>query len=170
MEKRVGTGQKVLPTTNLPKRIDWRDKGAITTPVRQGECGSCWAFSTVAALEAYNKINGGALMRLSPQQLVDCASNDAWGNFGCDGGFVDYAFAYSSVYPVTEEKYYPYLAKQGKCNFKDGRHGVRVFDHFELKPQDPNQLKAALARGPVGISVEAEKEVFRNYKNGIINY
>lgn len=34
-------------------------------------------------------------MRLAPQQLVDCASNDAWGNFGCDGGFVNYAFSYA---------------------------------------------------------------------------
>jgi cathepsin L len=60
-------------------------------------------------MESYNKIAGGGLMRLSPQQMVDCASNTAWGNFGCNGGFVDYAFAYTAVYPLMEEKNYPYL-------------------------------------------------------------
>ena len=70
-------------------------------------------------MESYNKIAGGGLMRLSPQQLVDCASNAAWGNFGCDGGFVDYAFGYTGVYPMMEEKNYPYkVRKQETCQFE----------------------------------------------------
>ena len=34
---------------------------------------------------------------------------------------------------------------------------------------NPLQLKAAIAKGPVGIAIEASKEFFRNYKGGIIN-
>lgn len=123
MTKRVGAGVKRLSTTDLPKEVDWRRVGAVTTVIRQLSCGSCWAFTAAAAMESYNKIAGGSLMRLAPQQMVDCASNAAWGNFGCDGGFVDYAFAYTGVYPLSEEKNYPYLVRQqATCGF-NSQHG-----------------------------------------------
>lgn len=110
-------------------------------------------------------------MRLSPQQLVDCASNAAWGNFGCDGGFVDYAFGYTGVYPLMEEKNYPYkVRQQATCQF-DVKYGrVQTQDHWEIPPHEKNQLKAALMKGPVAVSVDADKDVFRNYVSGIINW
>ncbi|WJX35217.1 hypothetical protein P8452_23238 [Trifolium repens] len=41
---------------NLPKSIDWRNKGAVVQVKHQQKCGSCWAFSAVAAVEGINKI------------------------------------------------------------------------------------------------------------------
>jgi cathepsin L len=67
MSHRVGAGQKRLSESSLPEEVDWRRSGAVTSAIRQQSCGSCWAFTVAAAMESYNKIAGGSLMRLSPQ-------------------------------------------------------------------------------------------------------
>ena len=48
------------------KEHDWRKASAVTSAIRQRGCGSCWAFTTAAALESANKISGGTLRRLAP--------------------------------------------------------------------------------------------------------
>lgn len=65
-------------------------QGAVGPIKDQGKCGSCWAFSTVAGLEATSKIYHGELKSFSEQQLVDCDL----ANRGCVGGAMRKAIDY----------------------------------------------------------------------------
>lgn len=67
-----------------PSKKDWRNTGAMTPVKNQGQCGSCWAFSTIETLESREQIAGNGLTVLSEQQLVDCDKVD----HGCQGGIM----------------------------------------------------------------------------------
>lgn len=41
--------------------------------------------------------------------------------------------------------------------------------YANVKPQSVSQLKAAIAKGPVSVSVEADKTVFQHYKSGVLD-
>ncbi|KAI6689058.1 hypothetical protein NL676_025886 [Syzygium grande] len=41
----------VVAGEELPASVDWRKEGAVVDVKDQGSCGSCWAFSTIAAVE-----------------------------------------------------------------------------------------------------------------------
>ena len=78
-------------------------------PVReQGECGSCWAFSSASAVEILlaMKNNHNNMGYLSVQQLVDC---DRAQNEGCNGGFPEDAFTYIRDNGLMLEKDYSYI-------------------------------------------------------------
>jgi C1A family cysteine protease len=64
--------------------FDWRDSAGVTPVKNQKNCGSCWAFGALAALESMAKIYGGTELDLSEQQILSCKSY----GWGCNGGWM----------------------------------------------------------------------------------
>ena len=54
-----------LDDTQLPSSVDWREKGGVNAIKDQGSCGSCWAFSSVCAMEGAHFVKTGTLPNLA---------------------------------------------------------------------------------------------------------
>ncbi|KAJ0986762.1 hypothetical protein J5N97_005118 [Dioscorea zingiberensis] len=151
---------------DLPESIDWRTKGAVGPVKDQGSCGSCWAFSTVAAVEGINKIVTGDMIVLSEQELVEC---DTESNQGCNGGLMDDAFRFIiDNGGIDTEEDYPYTAQDGQCDSNRRNAKVVAIDSYEDVPEnDEKALKKAVAHQPVSVAIEAGGREFQLYESGI---
>jgi len=139
----------------LPKTVNWVTKGAVTPIKNQGQCGSCWAFSTTGSLEGVNFIyNGGNLLSFSEQQLVDCS--DSYGNMGCDGGLMDQAFQYVEAYGIELESVYPYTAVDGTCAYNASATVFKNTGYTDNPANNQATLAAAVVKNPVSIAIEAD--------------
>jgi cathepsin L len=149
----------------LAAAVDWSTRGAVTPVKNQGQCGSCWAFSSTGGLEGSYQISSGKLVSLSEQQFVDCSKQ----NSGCNGGLMDYAFAFAEGTAVATESSYPYTARDGTCktSFTTGipRGGVTGYKDVS---RSTSALQSALNVMPVSVAIQADQSVFQQYTGGVI--
>ncbi|KAI3684454.1 hypothetical protein L6452_33678 [Arctium lappa] len=153
---------------NVPASVDWRKENAVTPVKNQGQCGSCWPFSTVVAVEGINQIKTKKLVSLSEQELVDC---DTGKNEGCDGGLMDLAFDFIKKNGgLTTEDNYPYTAAAGNCKIvKEGvpTPTVSIDGHEDVPVNDEDALMKAVANQPISVAIDAGGSDFQFYSKGV---
>lgn len=163
-------GKHVRRNLTLPDSVDWREQGAVTDVKNQGQCGSCWSFSTTGSLEGAWQIASGTLASLSEQQFVDCAAS--FGNNGCHGGLMDNAFKYAEQTAICTEDSYPYQAAVGTCQESKCTEAISqgaVQGFKDVTADDEDALLDAVAQQPVSIAIEADKRAFQLYKSGVLS-
>ena len=166
--RKYGAKKVTLPTDDLPDSVDWR--GTAVNAIRdQGQCGSCWAFSSVASMEGVHAVTSGDLLQFAEQQLVDCAFL-SYGNLGCGGGLEENAFTYYESHAAIARDLYDYTASRGTC--QDGtleNTGVMALSYTDVTVNDSAQVMAAIAQHPISVAIEADKFVFQAYSGGIFD-
>lgn len=94
---------------------------------------------------------------------------------GCNGGLAIKAYKYYEDGRNAEyEEVYAYFSgttqKKGTCAYEGGSASpVTVSDYAAVTPENPTQMKSALAQQPLAVAIEADKMVFQTYKSGILN-
>merc|ERR1712050_429828 len=161
-------GRETYSGATLDASIDWTTKGAVTSVKNQGQCGSCWAFSTTGSLEGAWKIAGNPLTSLSEQQFVNCDKVDQ----GCNGGLMDNGFKFAEKNAICTESSYPYKARGGTCEAASCTVGIPKGDvkgYKDVTSDSEQALMSAVQQQPVSIAIEADKMAFQSYKSGILS-
>jgi len=149
-----------------PTSVDWTQKGVVTPVKNQGDCGSCWSFSTTGSIECNYAIATGNLNSLSEQQLMDCSYS--YGNLGCDGGEMDNAFKYVIAEGgLCTEEAYPYTGKDGMCNVNCNLYDD-ITVYTDVTKDNEQSLEDAAAAGCVSVAIEANQFAFQYYSSGVL--
>ncbi|KAG9453772.1 hypothetical protein H6P81_006676 [Aristolochia fimbriata] len=153
-----------------PTSIDWRKNGAVTPIKDQGQCGCCWAFSAVAAMEGITKLSAGNLISLSEQELVDCDRNGE--DQGCEGGLMDNAFQFIQHNGgLTTEADYPFVGADGTCdtNATSGHSAAAatIGGYEDVPANSEESLMKAVANQPVSVAIDASGSGFQFYSSGV---
>jgi len=153
----------------VPAAWDWRTKGAVGPIKDQGQCGSCWTFSTVGNVEGLDFIHHQTLQNFAEQQIVDCDTTDD----GCNGGWMENAMDYitqAGGLMLTVD--YPYTATDASdgdsCNFDITKIHVKLNGHQMAGTTDEVKIASMVHQvGPLAIAINADP--FQTYSSGIIN-
>ncbi|RHY18213.1 hypothetical protein DYB36_011712 [Aphanomyces astaci] len=168
-------GQNITDAAPLPElanerasAADWSTSQCNSPVPNQGQCGSCWAFATIGAVETAHCLATGELLDLSEQQLISCSKKAP--NQGCNGGNPSPAIDWLQQGVCTEESY-PYKSgkggQTGTCETSCTKKKLSIGKTKQTTGE--GSLMTVLGRQPATVFVESANAVWRNYKSGIVS-
>jgi C1A family cysteine protease len=149
---------------SFPTRFDWRDSSVVTPARNQGDCGSCWAFCALAALEAHVWLYGEVEMDLSEQQLVSCTSD------GCGGGWMTTAYNLFRTQGSVDEECMPYEASDDPPCIQHLCEKWAKISHYSAVGSSVEAIKNIIYNyGPMAVGMAAP-DTFSYYTGGCFDY
>jgi len=145
---------------DYPKKLDWREQGAVS-PVRDQGAGAVWPYVSTDNMGSVYKIaKGGKLPSLSNQQLIDCDTD----------ANVPGALNYAVRNGMLSDSDYPYTGTTGTCKYNPNQTTATVYHfskYFQVGANDQAMVAALNDVGPVAVTVDATKWQF--YSTGVFN-
>lgn len=163
------------PLAIIPDSVDWRSAGKVPPIKDQGQCGSCWAFSAVGAMESAQAIANnftwpqtGENIGYSEMEVVDCTPDC----FGCQGGWPRSAYNFIvGNGGIDSEADWPYFGPVGGCDA--GRRTLElvatVKGYVNVTRLDESALQQAISQQPVSIAIAANCDAFMSYGGGVLS-
>jgi hypothetical protein len=149
----------------LPETFDWRTKVTLAPIESQGNCGSCWSFSSTATFQDVLRIKG-EVRDLSEQYLLSCTKPGDW---NCtNGGFFAHDMHMAPKGGV-DAKDYPYTASDTQCKTGLTFHQQITKWAYLVGKENPtvDEIKSAIFQyGPVSVGVGVDS-AFSSYTGGI---
>lgn len=172
LQPRVTVLRQEVSMADPPAEIDWVEKGKVAPVKNQGSCGSCWAFSAVAAMESAYAIKTGQLVEFSEQMLVSCDDTD----YGCQGGWMDSAFDWveRTGGGLCTEADYPYssgmTSAKGECTMSKCTvvPNSAPKGYYDIPPSEAAILAVVAQNGPVSVAIQADQAAFQFYHSGVL--
>lgn len=146
----------ISKSSNVPDSVDWTN---ILGPILdQGQCGSCYAFSSVQQIQSSYTIKNNKLIDLSEEQVVECSTK----NQKCNGGLMDNVFKYAMTNPLCLEKDYPYISENGDTSSCDNscEGVVSVTSCYDIQENNQIDLKNALYGQPISVAIDASNVLY----------
>lgn len=147
----------------VPDSWDWREQKKVQSIKDQGQCGSCWAFSTAGVVESAWAIAGHDLPYLAEQELVDCDKADQ----GCNGGDMEVAYQYVMKNGLVSGKDYKYTGSDGSCKASKYTMVAKISNWTAIADDADEIAKQCYENGPISIGINANRMQY--YSGGIDN-
>ena len=138
----------------------------LVSPVKfQGQCGSCTAFASTAAIEICIKKASNEFIDISEQHLIDCARGHLGAN-GCSGtqiyAYLDWAEKENNVFSTNKE--YPYKNLHDNRTYQCGVHhvidsaAVVTAAHITIDGTEDRLMKMVYIHGAAVVSIRYSNE------------
>ena len=148
--------KRTMATNQYVKEWDWRNRHGRNwmTPARyQGDCGSCWAFAVLGALEARVNLyfNQTINYELSAEELISCISSAN----SCSGGFTQAGLSYAKNNGIVKDSCFHYVQAALDCSNKcqNPEETISIEDYDGYIGNDTINFKKELFKAPMTASI-----------------